>query len=67
MEMEIEVEIEEARRCWPYWHKVAASGVVVVLLRNGKPIGALVSQEDYAWLQQQKALLGETGPPNWPN
>jgi PHD/YefM family antitoxin component YafN of YafNO toxin-antitoxin module len=61
--MEIEVEVEEACRRWDEMNALAASGVRVVLLNHGIPIGALISQDDYDWLQRQKRLRGETGPP----
>jgi antitoxin (DNA-binding transcriptional repressor) of toxin-antitoxin stability system len=62
--MEIEIEIAEARRCWPDLLRQAAGGVRVVLLCDGEPIGALVGAEDYEQVLLHRASRGETGPPN---
>ena len=63
--MEIEIEIEEARRRWTDLQKQIARGARVVLLRNGQPIAAFVSAADYRFLQGERAmeLVRPTGPP----
>ena len=65
--MEIQVEVEEARRSWAYLvDQVVRHGVRVVLLRNGRPIGALVGRADLEWLARhgRGPLAPTTGPPN---
>ena len=63
--MEIEIEIEEARRRWSDLMNQVARGVRVVLLRDGRPVGALISAADYRFLKQHRALMAEpTGLPN---
>ena len=54
--MEIEIEIEEARRRWPELLARAADGDRVVLLVDGQPIGALVGEDDL-----MAVLLGTDG------
>ncbi|MCA1828616.1 MAG: hypothetical protein LC689_16970 [Myxococcales bacterium] len=61
--MEIEIEIEEARRRWPELLAKAANGDRVVLLCDGHHIGALVGPEDMEAVLRWRAT-GETGPPN---
>ncbi len=61
--MEIEVELEEARRRWDDLLSQAADGVRVVLLVDGQPIGALVGEEDLLAVLRWRASR-ETGPPN---
>ncbi len=61
--MEIEIEIEEARRRWADLLRQAADGVRVVLLSDGEPIGALVGSDDLDELLRWRAAR-ETGPPN---
>ena len=54
--MEIHIEVEEAERRWTYLeNQIAFHGARVVLLVNGKPIGAILPKEDYDWLQREKA------------
>jgi len=61
--MEIEIEIEEARRRWPELLARAADGDRVVLLVDGQPIGALVGEDDLMAVLRWRAYR-ETGPPN---
>ena len=61
--MEIEIEIEEARRRWPDLLRQAADGVRVVLLSDGEPIGALIGGDDLDAVLRWRASR-ETGPPN---
>ena len=63
--MEIQIEIEEARRRWPYLvHQVVTYGVRVVLLRNGRIIGALVGRADLEFLaRHRRGPLAATSPP----
>ena len=54
--MEIHIEVEEAERRWTYLeNQIAVHGARVVLLVDGKPIGAILPKEDYDWLQGEKA------------
>jgi len=65
--MELHVEVEEARRRWLYLvHQVMNHGVRVVLLRNGRCIGALAGRADLEFLARcrPQAVDCETGPPN---
>ncbi len=61
--MEIEIEIEEARRRWPELLERAADGDRVVLLCDGEAIGALVGPDDMEAVLQWRASR-ERGPPN---
>ncbi len=63
--MELQIEIEEARRRWPYLvHQVVTYGVRVVLLRNGRVIGALVGRADLEFLaRHRRGPVPYTGPP----
>jgi hypothetical protein len=63
--MEIQIEVEEARRRWPYLvHQVVTYGVRVVLLRNGRVIGALVGRADLEFLaHHRRGPVPSTGPP----
>lgn len=60
--MEIEIELEEARRRWQELLARAADGDRVVLLVDGVPIGALVGKEDFDAVCEWHAR--GTGPPN---
>jgi len=64
--MELQIEIEEARRRWSYLvNQVVSHGVRVVLLRNGRVIGALVGRADLEFLMRYKpGFVPMTGPPN---
>ena len=62
--MEMEIELEDARRCWADLLRQAAGGARVILLCDGEPIGALVGTEDYAEILLHRGSRGETGPPN---
>jgi antitoxin (DNA-binding transcriptional repressor) of toxin-antitoxin stability system len=62
--MEIEIELEEARRCWSDLMRQAAGGARIILLCDGQPIGALVGREDYELVLLHRASSGDLGPPN---
>lgn len=67
--MELHIEVEEARRRWSYLvHQVTTYGVRVVLLHNGRIVGALVGREDLEFLQRHGRAAGaldlSTGPPS---
>lgn len=64
--MELQIEIEEARRRWSYLvHQVVTYGVRVVLLRNGRIVGALVGRSDLEFLaRHRRGPVPSTSPPN---
>jgi hypothetical protein len=64
--MEIQIEMEEARRRWSFLvHQVVTRGVRVVLLREGRIVGALVGRSDFDFLMRHKpGFVATTGPPN---